>query len=87
MLKIFGWTVNDIFGKTRSTVPVAYITSQGSFNTHNWHVSVWDYILQEGEEVLMGRLIGCKILSLNLGGFINFIDMIIENLFNQTSFF
>ena len=82
---------NDIFDKTRSTVPVAYIkkkfTSQGSFNTQSWHVSMWDYILQQGEEVLMGRLIGCKILSLNLGGFINFIDMIIENLFNQTSFF
>lgn len=29
----------------------------------------------------MGRFIGCKILGLNLGGFMNFIDNIIESLF------
>lgn len=35
----------------------------------------------------MGRLIGCKILGLNLGGFMNFMDTIIESSFIQTSFF
>lgn len=29
----------------------------------------------------MGRFIGCKILGLNLGGLMNFIDNVIESLF------